>query len=321
MELSEKFENFAFPLGMTTIKKEASTFNTLPPVTAAAMTVAFTMYPVDIVRALVMSQASGQRAGVSELVSNFYKAHGAAGFIKQGLGAEMARATVARVIKFWLQPVAHKAIYGKKQSEGSAITKGLAGAAATLPEVLAISPFENVKLAMQLDKEKRFKGTSDVFSHLFRTRGLPGLYMGYFGMQIRQMLWTGGFFFSLDVLKKPSEDLFGKKSVAADTVAGFGAGVFGTIINCWTDVVRTGIQKQAIGETFNPAIPRPVFGPAYMLSGVTAMAGTAASIFAKRGLGGLYAGFFIKSIYLGGSGALLAILMPRFKTWWGVGSD
>jgi len=302
-------------------KKEASVLNTLPPVTAAAMTVAFAMYPVDIVRALVMSQASGQRAGVTELVGNFYKTHGAMGFIKQGLGAEMMRATVSRVIKFWLQPVTHKAIFGKKQSEGTAITKGIAGAAATFPEVIAISPFENVKLAQQLDKEKRFKGSGDVFSHLHKTRGLPGMYIGYFGMQLRQMLWTGGYFFSLDVFKKPSEELCGKGTVAADTLAGFGAGVFGTVMNCWTDVVRTGIQKQAVAETFNTAIPRPTFGPAYLMSGVTGVFGTAASIYANRGIPGLYAGFLVKSVYLGGSGALLAILMPRFKAWWGISSD
>ena len=306
---------------MATKKKEPSAMDTLPPVTAAAMTVALSMYPVDIMRALVMSQASGQKAGVVELASNFYKTHGASGFIKQGLGAEMMRATMSRVIKFWLQPVTHKAIFGKKQSEGTSISKGIAGAAATLPEVLAISPFENVKLAQQLDKEKRFKGTGDVFSHLYRTRGLPGLYIGYFGMQIRQMLWTGGYFFSLDVFKKPSQNLCGKGTVAADTLAGFGAGVFGTVLNCWTDVVRTGIQKQAVAETFNTAILRPTFGPAYMASGVTAVVGTAASIYANRGIAGLYAGFLVKSVYLGVSGALLAILMPRFKAWYGVGSD
>ena len=302
-------------------KKEVSAMNTLPPVTAAAMTVALTMYPVDIVRALVMSQASGQQAGVGELVSNFYKAHGAGGFIKQGLGAEMMRATVSRVIKFWLQPVTHKAVFGTKQSEGTSISKGIAGALATIPEVIAISPFENVKLAQQLDKEKRFRGTADVFSHLYKTRGLPGLYMGYFGMQIRQMLWTGGYFYSLSVFKTPAEDLCGKGTLAADTLAGFGAGVFGTILNCWTDVVRTGIQKQAVAETFNPAIPRPTFGPAYMISGVTSVIGTAASIYANRGIPGLYAGFLVKSVYLGGSGALLAILMPRFKAMWGITSD
>ena len=302
-------------------KKETSAMSTLPPVTAAAITVALTMYPVDIVRALVMSQASGQKAGVGELVSTFYKTHGASGFIKQGLGAEMMRATMSRVIKFWLQPVTHKAVFGLKQSDGTAVTKGVAGALATIPEVLAISPFENVKLAQQLDKEKRFKGTGDVFSHLYKTRGVPGLYMGYFGMQIRQMLWTGGYFYSLSIFKSPAEQLCGKGTVAADTLAGFGAGVFGTVLNCWTDVVRTGIQKQAVAETFNPAITRPAFGPAYMLSGVTSVFGTAASIYANRGIPGLYAGFLVKSVYLGGSGALLAILMPRFKALWGITSD
>lgn len=228
---------------------------------------------------------------------------------------------MSRVIKFWLQPITHQKAFGKKQSEGTSLTKGLAGAIATVPEVLAISPFENVKLAQQLDKDKRFKGTGDVFGHLYRTRGLPGLYMGYFGMQIRQSLWTFGYFYSLNAFKAPAESLMGKGTLGADTLAGFGAGVFGTVLNCWTDVVRTGIQKQAVAETFNPAIPRPVFGPAYMISGVTAVTGTAASIFANRGIAGLYAGFLVKSIYLGGSGALLAILMPRFKTWWGLGSD
>ena len=66
------------------------------------------MYPVDIVRALVMAQASGQKASVGTLVRNFYQAHGAIGFLKQGLGAEMARAIFSRVLKFWIQPISHK---------------------------------------------------------------------------------------------------------------------------------------------------------------------------------------------------------------------
>lgn len=302
-------------------KKEVSAFNSLPPVTAAAVTVAFVMYPVDIVRALVMAQAGGQKQSVGQAVRGFYQAHGLMGFIKQGVGAEMARATSSRVLKFWLQPITHKYLYGKKQSEGTSVSKGVAGAVATIPEIFVISPFENAKLAQQLDKERRFTGTSSVLSHLCKTRGVPGLYLGYFGMQIRQALWTGGYFFSLDVFKKPSEDLCGKGSVAADTLAGFGAGVFGTVINCWTDVVRTVIQKEAIAKTFDPSLPRPAFGVSYMASGVTSVVSTASTIFASRGLSGLYAGFLVKSMYLGGSGALLAVLIPRFKAMWGLGAD
>lgn len=284
---------------------------------AAASITAFCMYPVDIVRALVMAQASGTKSSVPTLVKNFYKTHGALGFIKQGLGPEMARAIFSRVIKFWLQPLFHKAIFKKSEKQGSSISKGIAGALATIPEVLIISPFENLKLAQQLDKEKKFKNSKDVFNHLITKRGLAGLYLGYFGMQIRQLLWTGTFFLTLDVYQKTFEKLAGKKSIFTDVVSGFFAGVSGTMVNCWTDVVRTVIQKKAIAETFDPEIPRPRFNLGYCFSGPSAVIGTFGNIYANRGISGLYAGFAVKSVYLGGSGSFLAVLVPRLKKMWG----
>ena len=88
---------------------------------------------------------------------------------------------------------------------------GTAGVLATIPEVMAISPFENIKLAEQLDKEKKFSGMPSVVSHLLKTRGVGGLYIGYIGMQFRQGLWTGGFFASLDVFKGFSNGIFGRR--------------------------------------------------------------------------------------------------------------
>lgn len=275
------------------------------------------MYPVDIVRALVMAQASGQKAPIPTLIENFYKIHGAIGFIKQGLGPEMARAIFSRVIKFWLQPMTHQLIFKKAEKNGSSLTKGLAGALATIPEVLIISPFENLKLAQQLDKEKKFRNSSDVLNHLLSKRGMAGLYLGYFGMQIRQMLWTGTFFLMLDVYQKKAEKMAGGKRVFTDVIAGFAAGVSGTVVNCWTDVVRTVIQKQAIAETFDPAKPKQPMSLSYFVSGVTSVVETAGNIYAHRGIAGLYSGFLIKSLYLGGSGSFLAVLVPRFKKLWG----
>ncbi len=265
-----------------------------------------------------MAQASGQKASVSVLVRNFYQTHGAIGFIKQGLGPEMARAIFSRVIKFWLQPMTHSLVFNKSEKQGSSITKGIAGALATIPEVLIISPFENLKLAQQLDKEKKFKSSSDVFNHLLSKRGVQGLYLGYFGMQIRQMLWTGTFFLTLDIFQKSAEKAAGRKTVLTDVIAGFGAGVSGTIINCWTDVVRTVIQKQAIAETFDPAKTKQKLNLSYMLSGISSVVNTTHNIYINRGISGLYAGFMIKSLYLGGSGSFLAVLIPRFKKLWGV---
>merc|ERR1712032_1130688 len=225
----------------------------------------------------------------------------------------MLRATFSRVIKFWLQPIMHETLFNKSQSKGNAVTKGLAGAAATIPEVLTISPFENLKLAAQLDKEGKFKGMADTASHLVKTRGIGGLYICYAGMQMRQALWTGGFFMSLDVMKAGVQPICGNGALC-DGVAGFGAGVFGTVLNCWTDVTRTVIQKETVADTFDPSKPRTSilreFNPA-----VTVM--KAQSIMAERGFAGLYAGFAVKSVYLGGSGAILAVLVPRFKELWG----
>jgi solute carrier family 25 2-oxodicarboxylate transporter 21 len=276
------------------------------------------MYPVDIVRALVMAQASGTKAPVSVLVKNFYQTHGAIGFIKQGLGPEMARAIFSRVIKFWLQPITHLILFNKSEKQGSSLSKGIAGALATIPEVLIISPFENLKLAQQLDKEKKFKSSFEVVSHLINRRGITGFYLGYFGMQIRQMLWTGTFFLTLDVFQKTAEKAAGGKRVYTDVMAGFGAGVSGTIVNCWTDVVRTVIQKQAIAETFDPNIPKPKLNISYLVSGVSSVLNTTHNIYINRGITGLYSGFLIKSLYLGGSGSFLAVLIPRFKKLWGV---
>jgi len=179
-----------------------------------------------------------------------------------------------------------------------------------IPEVIAISPLENIKLAAQLDKEGRFKGSADIARHILKTRGFSGLMTGYAGMQVRQCLWTGGFFLTLDEYKRVCKTVI-PSPLAQDVVAGFCAGATGTLINCWTDVCRSVIQKKALADTFDPSIPRPSAlspynpGPFF---------GQAAELMSTKGIGGLYAGVGPKMVHLGGSGAILAVLMPRFKT-------
>ena len=48
----------------------------------------------------------------------------------------------------------------------------------------------------------------------------------------------------------------------------------------------------------------------------------AGEIAGQRGvINGLCAGFNVKAVYLGGSGALLAVLVPRTKTLFGVANE
>jgi len=290
-------------------KRKATSVDTLPPICGGAFVTSVVMYPADVVRAICMSNPG---TGAGAALKGFVEAHGVMGFVKQGLVAEVTRASISRAIKFFMQPIVHRAIYNKPETQGTPISKGLAGAIGTVPEVIAISPLENIKLAAQLDKEGRFSGSADIARHIMKTRGFGGLMIGYAGMQVRQCLWTGGFFLTLDWYKQGVAGVTSNK-LAQDVLSGFAAGATGTAMNCWTDVCRSVVQKKALADTFDPAIPRPsMMEP---LNPVPFFA-TAGEIMSARGLTGLYSGVGPKMVHLGGSGAILAVLMPRFKTMW-----
>jgi len=290
-------------------KRKATAVDTLPPICGGAFITSVVMYPVDVVRAICMANPG---TGAGAALKGFLDTHGVMGFVRQGLVAEVTRASISRAIKFFMQPVCHKAIYGTPETKGTAVSKGVAGAIGTVPEVIAISPLENIKLAAQLDKDGKFKGSADIAKHILRTRGFSGLMIGYAGMQVRQCLWTGGFFLTLDVYKTQVANVVSNK-LAQDVLSGFAAGATGTALNCWTDVCRSVVQKKALADTFDAAIPRPnvmePLNPGPFFS-------TAKEIMAQRGITGLYSGVGPKMIHLGGSGAILAVLMPRFKSMW-----
>jgi len=275
------------------------------------MVVAATMYPVDVVRALCMANP-GMGAGTA--FKSFVAAHGLTGFITQGLGAELMRGGSARTIKFWMWPVCHQAVYGKPLKQGGAVSKGVAGALATFPEVIFISPLENMKLCAQLDKEGKFKGSADIARHLVKTRGIiGGLYIGYLGMQFRQVMFTGGSLGTMDLFKGMVKNAGVSNQLACDTLGGFASGIVGVILNCWAEVTRTIIQKQVVADTFKPEVPAPpvsdVINPAILFRKVGEIAST-------QGLGALYAGFIPKCMHLGGTMALVGIMLPRFNAAW-----
>lgn len=80
------------------------------------------------------------QVGTTTLLRNFHAAHGAKGFVSQGVFPEMLRATYMRVSKFFLFPIAHRAVFNSNPSQGTPLTKAFAGAIVTLPEGAALSP-------------------------------------------------------------------------------------------------------------------------------------------------------------------------------------
>merc|ERR1719502_966888 len=99
--------------------KKQGAMATLPPVTGAAMVTSIVMYPADVVRAICMSNPG---TGPVTAVKGFVGTHGMKGFVQQGLAAEITRASFSRMIKFWLQPIAHVKVFGKDQKYGTAVT-------------------------------------------------------------------------------------------------------------------------------------------------------------------------------------------------------
>jgi len=270
------------------------------------------MYPVDVIRALCMANP-GTTAG--QAFRSFTGLHGYSGFITQGLGSELCRGGTARTIKFWAWEPAHQLMYGKAVKEGTPVTKGLSGALATFPEVIAISPLENMKLAAQLDKEGKFKGAIDIARHLIKTRGpVGGLYIGYLGMQCRQCLFTGGSFGTMGLFSDKIRQAGVSNKVVADIMGGFGSGIVGVLLNCWAEVSRTGIQKQVVADTFKPEVKAP---PVSDIINPMVLFNAASKIASEKGvIGGLYAGVGPKCVHLGGTMAIVAVLLPRLTDAW-----
>jgi len=268
------------------------------------------MYPVDVVRALCMANPGVK---VKDLAKGFFQSHGLFGFVKQGMLLEVCRASMARSAYFLVQPLAKERLLraGFRDHCGTA---GLAGAAAAFPDVITTSAMENMKLAQQLDKNKKFKGVADVAKHLVRTRGFfGGLFCGYFGMQMRGCLFVGGTFLSIDFCKDALRSRGVSNSLVVDILGGFMSGAFGVCLNCWTDVVRSVIQKKQIQASFDPKAARPsVLAPInpapFFLE--------ARTIMSSSGLKGLYAGVGPKMLHLGLSNSMMFVVIPRFKKLW-----
>lgn len=294
-----------------------SLLKSLGPVLASAFCVAAIMYPLDLVRALQMANSgSGEKLSTMQLLSNFKDAHGYSGFFKQGLAPELARSTWMRLLKFGLFPVVHQHLTGKPEKLGTAGSKALAAAIASVPEAISIMPLEIAKISLQLDSTKRFGNSMvNAMSAVLKEKSLPGFAIGYVGVQARQALWTSGYFASIGYFEQKVNEainaLYGKDGkpvnlkerpnlqVVSQLTSGFLAGVFGAALNTPFDTIRTTIQKRMLSPTVQ--------------AGSTTLLGVGSEIIANRGVSALYAGFQFKAMHLGGGGALMAFFVPFFN--------
>eukprot|EP01062_Namystynia_karyoxenos_P070760 TRINITY_DN66125_c0_g1_i1.p1 TRINITY_DN66125_c0_g1~~TRINITY_DN66125_c0_g1_i1.p1 ORF type:complete len:338 (+),score=101.09 TRINITY_DN66125_c0_g1_i1:79-1014(+) len=305
-------------------KAEQSVLATLPPIAASAATVSLVMYPADVMRALKMASASGGETNALRLLRNFIAAHGVQGLASQGVAAELTQRTISRVSKFFCFAPIHRGMWGVDPSQGTPLTKGLAGAAATFPEMWMCTPFESAKIVLQLDHKNQFNNSATkVARWVYKERGWKGLYCGYAGLQYRQACWTSIYFATVDDCTAQVKTVLGSGwagGSASQVLGGLVAGLIGAACNTPGDVLRTNVQKHEKAKWLaNPgAEPRGTFGPAWIWGGIHSHIVMARQIVAASGVGGLWKGFGFKALHLGGGGALLNFLIPFFKRHMGV---
>lgn len=287
-----------------TKKQENNPILTLLPLTTAALGTAIAMYPVDVLRALKMSQA-GDKNPLT--IKQYYQKFGVKGFVSQGVVPEVARASLMRASKFFFFPLVCEGLHGVSVKEASISQKLTAGALATFPEILMVTPIEVAKLGLQLDTKDKYKNSMRHFiSDMAKQRGIGGLYTGWSGLQWRQSFWTGTYFATLQFWKdliEPRLNVLGAPQGVSQFVSGFFAGAFAAIPCAPGDVCRSVIQKKVFADP-----SRKVYGisPAGMLEHIS----QGKEILKTSGVRGLYSGIGFKALHLGGSGALMALLVP-----------
>jgi len=283
--------------------------DTLAPLTCAAVATATTLYPVDVVRAMKMTNSS---------VREFYQKFGLKGFASQGILPEVVRASAMRVSKFFFFPIVCEFLWHSKPSETSPLKKGIAGAFATVPEILVISPMEVAKLGLQLDKEQKYRNNALTFiKEIYAKRGVRGLYVGWAGMQYRQSSWTGAYFATLASFRdkvNPALMSNGFDKGAANLLSGFCAGYFAALFNTPGDMVRSVVQKRAFTDgSFNAYGIHPY--------GFVEHIKVAGEMVRIKGPVVLYSGFGVKGVQLGLSGAFMAFFIPMFQKMLGIKYD
>ena len=215
------------------------------------------------------------------------------------------------------------------ERQGTAASRATAGATCAIIEGLMIGPLEVAKVGLQLDATNQFKNSGlTVVRQVVRARGPYAAYTGYLGVQWRQSSWTGAFFGSLRFFEQRVDAALALLGVRRQDVpslqpvhkvlSGFMAGAFASLFNCPADVVRTNVQKEAIAAAAAAAAAgesaaRPLTLREFSASEFESHWRIGRGIVAAKGFSGLYAGYFTKAGHLGGCGALMALLVPRFK--------
>ncbi|KAI8343270.1 mitochondrial carrier domain-containing protein [Chlamydoabsidia padenii] len=258
------------------------------------------LYPLDVVKTRAQLN-SGASIGV---ISSFKEIIQLEGFptLYRGIGFPLVIEAPKRAITFAANEqftLLYKHLFGINQS-----TPALAmatGISAGITEAIVIVPFELVRVRLQ-DKAnaKIYKNAFDASRKIIQKEGVLALANGLEATILRHAIWNGGYFSVVSsvksILPTPKSR---KEQLRNNFVAGTFGGIFGTILNVPSDVVKSRIQSYTgIGpKKYHWTIP------SILLIGK------------EEGITSLYRGFVPKVLRLGPGGGILLVVYETVSNW------
>lgn len=276
-------------------------------VLASSFCTAAIIYPMDVVRALQMTN-SGAVVPTRQLLKKFRSSHGIVGFFRQGVVPEISRATWIGFVKFSLFPVCRTTIALHFPCiRSNVLVDAAAGVLSSIPEAVSIMPLEVSKILLQTDSLNKFKNSVvGAIRSVYRRYGLRGLTVGYTGVQLRQALLTSVYFVSLPFFTKGILNMYESTEQQIDDsvkaisnfLGGFLAGYIASAVSSPADRIRSIVQKSVLVGS----------------SGIDSVnfIGTLREVVVNLGPAELFNGFRMKALHGAGGGALMAFFVPFY---------
>ncbi|ORY98411.1 mitochondrial carrier domain-containing protein [Absidia repens] len=175
------------------------------------------------------------------------------------------------------------------------------GVSAGITEATVIVPFELVKVRLQ-DKANAqiYKNAWDALKKILQKEGILALYNGLEATILRHAVWNGGYFSVISSVRNTLPEAQNKnEQLRNNFIAGTIGGIFGTMLNAPTDVVKSRIQS------FTGSGPRKYNWtlPSILLIGK------------EEGFKSLYRGFVPKVLRLGPGGGILLVVYDTVSNW------
>lgn len=169
-------------------------------------------------------------------------AEGGVGRLYRGLLPELSGNVPTRTAMFMGRDFASKQLVGPN-GQRSARTEFLAGGFAGVPEAMAATPFQVVKVRLQNPANNHlYTNTIQCFTHVARTEGPMAFTVGFPSTAARNGVWNSVFFCTMFTVRDSLPEEKGLMGKLTAFVASFCAGVMATGCNAPFDVAKSRIQ-------------------------------------------------------------------------------